>query len=561
MPVMPDGSYQYGDTTIQKTTVDGTPTLTGIGSPPPAPATGMAQGPNTASLQSQVPQFAQQYQSMASGMPESVRSTIQQYMPDYRNLPQPSMFSPQSYWDSRSQEAQELRSMIQRGLTTSMPGQRLTADGLSILMGRLNELDRGNVEMNREWMGQTGALSRTALQDQGALVRTLADRQLAGQGVIAAEGMRGTMGLLSQQQGALLGDYTGENQLRQAQRQYYDVQAQANRPEILIPPPTDLLGNPLPPTDPQARKINVANSVLLNTITQSQGNIPAAANTLSAQSAIYATAMDMLSRAVDPKNKDEAQFLNALQERAEVANLALGRLTSVYGPEVLASTQVDPARVRESAARAVYDMLGYGQGKLSAKTLNRLNQVLGQPPQGYADGGVVTPPPSALGMPVATAPGTPAPVNLDVMQRYQQYVALAQKMGLPPVSIDEFLTSTAGAGAGAQPMPGAQPTPPMPQMQPQAGAAVPGNPITSALQQFADGGLVGGPQLDGKLVVDPNPASGRDSIPAVIDGMHPARLDSGEMVIPRDVVMYYGTKTLQQMIDKARGASNGERQQ
>ena len=559
MPKMPDGTYQYGDTTIQKSTDNGVPVFTGI-APPPAQTTPQGSSlPDTSALRQQFNQSVQNYQTMAAQIPEGVRSTIQQYMPDYRNPPQPSMFSPATYWNDRNQEAQQLRSMIQHGLTTNIPGQRLTADGLSALLGRLSELDRGTIDVNREWMGQTGALSRTAMQDQGSLVRTLADRQLSEYGAGARTALQGESNLLGQEYGAMLNAANGTDDLQRAQAQYYQSQAQARRPSLFIPPPTDPLGNPLPPTDPQARKANVANSALLEAFTRSQGDATKAASLLATEAAKNALALDALSRAANPKDPNESKFLEALRERNEVANLALGQLASMYGPEILSAAQVDQNQVRNDAVKSIYGLMGYGQGRLSADTLNKLNQALGQAPKGYADGGVVTPPMSALGLPNAPTPGAPPPVNLDVIQRYQQYVALAQKMGLPPVPLQQFMTST--AAGGAQAMSGAQPTPPMPQMQPQAGAAVPGNPVTSALQRFADGGLVGGPQLDGKLVVDPNPMSGRDSIPAMIDGMHPARLDSGEMVIPRDVVMYYGTQKLQQMIDKARGAGNGGQQQ
>jgi len=71
---------------------------------------------------------------------------------------------------------------------------------------------------------------------------------------------------------------------------------------------------------------------------------------------------------------------------------------------------------------------------------------------------------------------------------------------------------------------------------------------------FAEGGVIPeiSPQVDGKVVIDPDPNAPTDSIPAMIDGQHPAALDSGEMVIPKDVVMYYGVQKLQQMISKAR---------
>ena len=79
-----------------------------------------------------------------------------------------------------------------------------------------------------------------------------------------------------------------------------------------------------------------------------------------------------------------------------------------------------------------------------------------------------------------------------------------------------------------------------------------------ALMQMAmgGGGEGGGDPMDasGATVVDPmlGDQAPTDSIPAVVDGQAPVNLDSGEFVIPKDVVMYFGTEKLQKMIDKAR---------
>jgi hypothetical protein len=68
--------------------------------------------------------------------------------------------------------------------------------------------------------------------------------------------------------------------------------------------------------------------------------------------------------------------------------------------------------------------------------------------------------------------------------------------------------------------------------------------------------LSGGDPMDasGEMVVDPmmGDQAPTDSIPAMVDGQAPVNLDSGEFVIPKDVVMYFGTEKLQKMIDKAR---------
>jgi len=143
----------------------------------------------------------------------------------------------------------------------------------------------------------------------------------------------------------------------------------------------------------------------------------------------------------------------------------------------------------------------------------------------FAEGGLVTPPPEP-----------------SMIQSYQQYIEMARKMGLPPIGFEQY----AQLQAQAQPMQ-AQNQPAAPELQPNAQSSM-------GIMGFAEGGVIPeiGPQVDGKVVIDPDPNAPTDSIPAIIDGQHPAALDSGEMVIPKDVVMYYGVQKLQQMISKAR---------
>ena len=154
-------------------------------------------------------------------------------------------------------------------------------------------------------------------------------------------------------------------------------------------------------------------------------------------------------------------------------------------------------------------------------------------PVGLADGGVVPQPQSAMAMPALGRGGPAMPASQDIMA-YQQMTNGMRQMGLAPVDFESFMSmrQQSAPGAGAPPAP--------PQMAGQPASAM----------GFADGGMV--PDVSGKMVVDSNPQSAVDSIPAVIDGETPAALDSGEFVLPRDVVMFFGTDKLNKMIASAR---------
>jgi len=142
---------------------------------------------------------------------------------------------------------------------------------------------------------------------------------------------------------------------------------------------------------------------------------------------------------------------------------------------------------------------------------------------GYAEGGLVEPP-SAIGR--APAMLSPQMPGQQVMAEYQQLNSGLSAMGLAPVDFETFQSLKA---------------PPQMQAQPSAGAGVMG---------FAEGGMV--PDVSGKMVVDTDPAAPTDSIPAMVDGAQPAALDSGEFVLPKDVVMFYGLDKLNKMIAQAR---------
>ena len=83
------------------------------------------------------------------------------------------------------------------------------------------------------------------------------------------------------------------------------------------------------------------------------------------------------------------------------------------------------------------------------------------------------------------------------------------------------------------------------------------------MQGYAGGGVVSMeddmdfrmPSAAGKMVIDTDPDAETDSIPAMVDGTQPAALNSGEFVMPTDVAMYYGTKFLNSLIEKARSGN------
>lgn len=145
-----------------------------------------------------------------------------------------------------------------------------------------------------------------------------------------------------------------------------------------------------------------------------------------------------------------------------------------------------------------------------------------------ADGGMVPEAGGAIEMFAnggMISPSGPPPMPA-IMQQYQQYADGARQMGLTAVPFEKFASLQAST--------------------------------KDTIQGFADGGMVGDNDVSGKMIVDTDPNAPTDSIPAMIDGTRPAALDSGEFVIPKDVVMYYGTDKLQKMIDKVRNPQGGQ---
>ena len=82
-------------------------------------------------------------------------------------------------------------------------------------------------------------------------------------------------------------------------------------------------------------------------------------------------------------------------------------------------------------------------------------------------------------------------------------------------------------------------------------------PFDNSAMQFADGGMidVGGRLLDGA-------GTGKsDSLPAMIDGEHPAALSKGEFVMPIETVQHFGLDKLRKMVAASRKGLDTGRQQ
>ena len=140
---------------------------------------------------------------------------------------------------------------------------------------------------------------------------------------------------------------------------------------------------------------------------------------------------------------------------------------------------------------------------------------------GYAQGGMVR------GAGYGQTPQAAA--VLPEVNEYRDYAMGAKSLGLPAVPFEQFLTLRQGAKQVAA-------------AQPQGGAMA-----------FANGGEVPDPRdVGGRMVMDTDPNAPTDSIPAMVDEAMPAKLDSGEFVIPKDVVQFFGTDKLNKLIAQAR---------
>jgi len=185
--------------------------------------------------------------------------------------------------------------------------------------------------------------------------------------------------------------------------------------------------------------------------------------------------------------------------------------------------------------------------------------LIDQPIQGYAEGGLVQP----------AIPGQqPAmPQEAQMRQLYMQYAQGAEQRGIPAVPFGTFIELA---------------TPQQPSQPYGAMGFAEGGLVPSTLR-FAEGGMIPGfedgggvaaggaptagatpggamPTNDasGRMVIDADPNAQTDSIPAIIDGRIPAALDSGEFVIPEDVVRFVGVQKLQKLIEQAKSSMNQE---
>lgn len=399
-----------------------------------------------------------------------------------------------------------LYDMIREGLTTNVPGRRLTADGLNAITNTLRELD--TAENNR-----FSALAQY-------------DANLQGQD--------------TQRQNAILNAVTNAFSS--------DLNAQSNFTANRI----NALGTILQALTSNAQTAErYAATLNTNDSRLRAAELTDRANTASAQGQLAQTMTtvnrylnDAIQQYVYQGQPPEAimpEQQPQIQARMQAVQLALPIASN---PEVLAAFQQNFAKLRERAltdpdaraelerqipiANALTVLAPYAQARAYLDNAMKNLQV-----PGYANGGIVT---SNL----SNGGGVPT----DAIQRYQVYVNTVRQLGLNPVPFQAFLQAT----TQQPPVPTQQPA--APQLQ---AASIPGNEIIG----YAKGGVVGMSMRDptdasGKMVIDLNPNSPTDSIPAVVDGMQPAKLDSGEIVFPKEAVMFYGIERLMRMIQKAR---------
>ena len=222
----------------------------------------------------------------------------------------------------------------------------------------------------------------------------------------------------------------------------------------------------------------------------------------------------------------DAQVLRALQE-----------IDSEAAKQYFTDTE-NQRRAYGTAAQALAAAQrdGLGEREILADPRLRDAYIMVYGPPRFANGGIVPDYDSAIGyaqggMVRGAGYGqTPqAAAVLPEVNEYREYAMGAQAMGLPAVPFEKFLTMRTGAKQVAQ-------------AQPSQGAMA-----------FANGGSVPDPRdVSGKMVMDADPNAPTDSIPAMVDESMPAKLDSGEFVIPKDVVQFFGTDKLNKMIAQAR---------
>jgi len=401
-----------------------------------------------------------------------------------------------------------LHDMIREGLTTNVPGRRLTADGLNAITNTLRELDAA--ENNRfSTLAQYNAnLQGQDTQRQNAILN--ATTNTFNSNVNTQDNFNANR---INTLGAILQALTGNAQT--AERYAATLDTNNNR----------------------LRAAELTNQAYM---ANAQGSLAQTMATVN--KTLYDAIQQYVYQGQSPDAiVNDPQQQSQIQARMQAAQLAMPIASN---PEALAAFQQNFVKLRERAltdpdARAELErqtpifnaltvLAPYAQAR--AYVENTMNNL--QVP-GYANGGIVT---SNL----SNGGGVPA----DAIQRYQVYVNTVRQLGLNPVPFQTFLQAT----TQQPPVPTQQPA--APQLQ---AASIPGNEILG----YAKGGVVGMSMRDptdasGKMVIDLNPNSPTDSIPAVVDGVQPAKLDSGEIVFPKEAVMFYGIERLMRMIQKAR---------
>lgn len=127
-------------------------------------------------------------------------------------------------------------------------------------------------------------------------------------------------------------------------------------------------------------------------------------------------------------------------------------------------------------------------------------------------------------------PGSP------MMADYNLYQQAAKAAGIPALPMKQAIPMMAQARAAQR----------QKLLQAISGGAT--------MPSYADGGEV---DIGGAMVTGPGTGKS-DSIPAMIDGHQPAAVSNGEIVIPKEVVDYYGTKMLDALVEKARLAGKAK---
>ena len=456
------------------------------------------------------------------------------------NIPQQPMR------DELMGEHQNLQRMLDRGLSTRRRGDRLTADGVQALTGRMDGIEDSLRDYDMAGLDAHTGLAQQQMRNQGQL----AQQQMRNQGQLAQTQAQ-TQGQISRDAAA-----TDQN-IRQS---YATGEAQQNQLQTQIMRQSGIEPIPMQDLDSLAEMGDLSGEAMQQAMAQNQ-NIQEANALLT----------DAITRMGDPSMASQ-----------QLADMEEGFMESMNDPEELQAVMESQQFGDESEALQFLENRRQQARMARQQLLSHLpgTQMPQQPVPGFADGGLVS-----AGGPAGPIQGPEQAMSVDpmqmgsssmdpmqqaspaadpvmgqmAMQQYQQYAQTAREMGLPPIGFEEFLSmqSEQGQAPGMPTAPEMQGGGPagMPEMQPDAEAA-------QQVMGFADGGPVpepggglasaAGEDVSGRMVMDPNPASGEDSIPAVIDGQQPAALDSGELVFPKDVVLYYGTQKLQSMIDKAR---------